>query len=150
MCIFLTDSPQREIQEEAKASEEEKEEMVEGNKTEKGQLEDAVAEKEKREESKEDETSDEEMEEPKKVSRAKRKRKRKRKEKMEGTEDEKEAVKRKKKRDKRTTAKRRKAKHGKILNANMLIYIVLMRRPSRRQYCLKSTISTEMLCLKSK
>ena len=40
MCIFLTDSPQREIQEEAKASEEEKEEMVEENETEKEQLKD--------------------------------------------------------------------------------------------------------------
>ena len=63
MCIFLTDSPQREIKEKAKASEGENEEMVEGNKTEKAQLKDAVVENEKREESKEDETREEEMDE---------------------------------------------------------------------------------------
>ena len=37
--------------------------MVEGNKTERGQLKDAVAENEKGEESKEDETREEEMDE---------------------------------------------------------------------------------------
>ena len=47
MCIFLTDIPQREIQEGAKASEEEKEEMVEENETEKEQLKDTVGRKQR-------------------------------------------------------------------------------------------------------
>ena len=41
MCIFLTDSPRRETREEEKANEEEKEEMVEGNETEKEKLKDS-------------------------------------------------------------------------------------------------------------